>query len=183
MPSVVPDGTVTSPIPDIMTTGADDIVTTELEMPATNGIRGRKLNGTKTWPANKYERRSSGSASDASVDTFNHSIYEQPNTGSAWDRPLHSHEHFGFGDHQEEAGGPRSRAYSRIRSWGDDPKTTQFPRISKPVELMRHSYDCVVIGSGYGGGVAASRMARAGESVCLLERGRNAGLGVPRWHR
>ncbi|KAI2629102.1 FAD/NAD(P)-binding domain-containing protein [Hypomontagnella submonticulosa] len=172
MPSVVPDGTVTSPIPDIMTTGADDIVTTELEMPATNGIRGRKLNGTKTWPANKYERRSSGSASDASVDTFNHSIYEQPNTGSAWDRPLHSHEHFGFGDHQEEAGGPRSRAYSRIRSWGDDPKTTQFPRISKPVELMRHSYDCVVIGSGYGGGVAASRMARAGESVCLLERGK-----------
>jgi choline dehydrogenase-like flavoprotein len=29
----------------------------------------------------------------------------------------------------------------------------------------------VVIGSGYGGGVAASRMARTGESVCLLERG------------
>ncbi|PHH92854.1 hypothetical protein CDD83_4276 [Cordyceps sp. RAO-2017] len=46
-----------------------------------------------------------------------------------------------------------------------------FPRISKPVELMRLSYDCVVIGSGYGAGVAASRMARAGESVCLLERG------------
>lgn len=48
----------------------------------------------------------------------------------------------------------------------------QFPRISRPVELLRSSYDCVVIGSGYGGGVAASRMARAGESVCLLERGR-----------
>lgn len=47
-----------------------------------------------------------------------------------------------------------------------------FPRISKPVELLRSSYDCVVIGSGYGGGVAASRMARAGQKICLLERGK-----------
>ena len=48
-----------------------------------------------------------------------------------------------------------------------------FPRLSKPVELLRGAYDVVVIGSGYGGGVAASRMARTGElSVCLLERGR-----------
>jgi choline dehydrogenase-like flavoprotein len=37
---------------------------------------------------------------------------------------------------------------------------------------MRPSYDVVVIGSGYGGGVAASRMARGGQSVCLLELGR-----------
>jgi hypothetical protein len=48
----------------------------------------------------------------------------------------------------------------------------KFPRISRPVELMRPSYDVVVIGSGYGGGVAASRMARGGQSVCLLEMGR-----------
>ncbi|KAL1897428.1 hypothetical protein Sste5346_004165 [Sporothrix stenoceras] len=40
---------------------------------------------------------------------------------------------------------------------------------------MRSSYDCVVIGSGYGGAVAAARMARAGQSVCLLE------LGKERW--
>lgn len=53
----------------------------------------------------------------------------------------------------------------------DSTPTNPFPRISKPVELLRDSYDCVVIGSGYGGSVAASRMARAGESVCLLERG------------
>ncbi|EGR49764.1 uncharacterized protein TRIREDRAFT_59382 [Trichoderma reesei QM6a] len=53
----------------------------------------------------------------------------------------------------------------------DGPRTNAFPRISRPVELMRDSYDCIVIGSGYGGSVAASRMARAGESVCLLERG------------
>ncbi|KAL7783895.1 hypothetical protein V8C37DRAFT_396573 [Trichoderma ceciliae] len=49
--------------------------------------------------------------------------------------------------------------------------TNPFPRISKPVELLRDSYDCVVIGSGYGGSIAASRVARAGQSVCLLERG------------
>jgi hypothetical protein len=48
----------------------------------------------------------------------------------------------------------------------------QFPRISKPVELLRPSYDVVVIGSGYGGGVAASRMARGDLSVCMLERGK-----------
>jgi NADPH-dependent 2,4-dienoyl-CoA reductase/sulfur reductase-like enzyme len=48
----------------------------------------------------------------------------------------------------------------------------QFPRISKPLELLRPSYDVVVIGSGYGGGVAASRMARGDMSVCVLERGK-----------
>lgn len=70
-----------------------------------------------------------------------------------------------------EASGPQSRAQARIRSWGDNWETKRFPRLSKPVEVMRHSYDVVVIGSGYGGGVAASRMARAGKHVCLLERG------------
>ncbi|KAG5915782.1 hypothetical protein E4U53_004418, partial [Claviceps sorghi] len=49
---------------------------------------------------------------------------------------------------------------------------TQPPRIAKPLHLIRPSYDCVVIGSGYGGAIAASRMARAGQSVCLLERGK-----------
>ncbi|KAM3491958.1 hypothetical protein MY3957_004712 [Beauveria namnaoensis] len=46
-----------------------------------------------------------------------------------------------------------------------------LPRISKPLSHLKPSYDCVVIGSGYGGGVAAARMARAGQSVCVLERG------------
>ena len=51
-------------------------------------------------------------------------------------------------------------------------KTPERIRISRPVELIKPEYDVVVIGSGYGGGVAASRMARARQSVCVLELGR-----------
>ncbi len=35
----------------------------------------------------------------------------------------------------------------------------------------RSDYDVVIIGSGYGGSITASRLARAGQSVCVLERG------------
>jgi cholesterol oxidase len=45
-------------------------------------------------------------------------------------------------------------------------------RLSLPVSALKSVYDVVVIGSGYGGSITASRMARAGKKVCLFERGR-----------
>ena len=44
-------------------------------------------------------------------------------------------------------------------------------RLAVATEEMAPRYEVVVVGSGYGGAITASRMARAGRSVCLLERG------------
>ncbi|SPN98942.1 related to cholesterol oxidase precursor [Cephalotrichum gorgonifer] len=71
----------------------------------------------------------------------------------------------------------QARSTSNSRRPPGAQTSAAFPRISKPVELMRDSYDYVIVGSGYGGAVAASRLARSlgrdgRASVCVLERGR-----------
>ena len=40
---------------------------------------------------------------------------------------------------------------------------------------MKDIYDVVVIGSGFGGAINACRLAEAGRSVCVLERGKRWG--------
>src|SRR5947199_10794067 len=40
---------------------------------------------------------------------------------------------------------------------------------------MADSYDAVVVGSGFGGGATACRLAESGWRVCVLERGRRFG--------
>jgi cholesterol oxidase len=45
-------------------------------------------------------------------------------------------------------------------------------KLSKSITDLKPFYDVVVIGSGYGGSIAASRFSRAGLKVCLLEKGK-----------
>ena len=57
-----------------------------------------------------------------------------------------------------------------------------MPKMSRDhAELLQAAtephFDCVVIGSGYGGSIAASRMARLGKKVCVLERGKEYSPG------
>ncbi|TMQ04577.1 MAG: choline dehydrogenase [Deltaproteobacteria bacterium] len=55
---------------------------------------------------------------------------------------------------------------------GGKARALRYARLSSPIEDIQDHYTVVVIGSGYGGAIAASRMARAGQAVCLLERGK-----------
>lgn len=50
-------------------------------------------------------------------------------------------------------------------------------RLSRNVDQLKASYDAIVVGSGYGAGVAASRLSRMGLSVAVLERGLEIPIG------
>lgn len=49
--------------------------------------------------------------------------------------------------------------------------------LARSLDQIKSRYDVIVIGSGYGGGVSASRLSRAGKKVAVLERGREVATG------
>ncbi len=50
-------------------------------------------------------------------------------------------------------------------------------RLARSLDHARPRYDVIVVGSGYGGGVSAMRLARAGKRVAVIERGREVLTG------
>ena len=114
---------------------------------------------TKTWdsrPHSEFQATNPSASSSSTITTHGvNTPQSSVNVGKG------SKTRKSPGDTNADTGFPENGKAGRI-----------FPRLSMPVELLKHQYDVVVIGSGYGGGVAASRMARGGQSVCLLELGK-----------
>lgn len=54
---------------------------------------------------------------------------------------------------------------------------SRAPRLARSLDHARPRYDVIVVGSGYGGGVSAARLARAGKRVAVIERGREVVTG------
>jgi cholesterol oxidase len=50
-------------------------------------------------------------------------------------------------------------------------------RLARSLDSVKAHYDVVIVGSGYGGGVSAARLARTGKSVAVFERGREFQTG------
>ena len=118
---------------------------------------------TETWDSRPHSKFQATNLSASSSTTTTHAV----------DTPKAS---------VKDGNGPKTKKQSagtnvNIEVSENGQAGKRFPRLSIPVELMKHQYDVVVIGSGYGGGVAASRMARGGQSVCLLE------LGKEKWRK
>ncbi len=49
--------------------------------------------------------------------------------------------------------------------------TTEKQRLSQDIDMAAPHYEAIVVGSGYGAGVAVNRLAKAGKQVALIERG------------